>query len=141
MHKAVIVSDDRTVDVICWQPVRLDRGVRLRLPNAERAVVAREKLTEYLLLLTHPEGESKARFFLGFGFHLERYEEFTKALLNLALNNQVTNIKETDYGTQYVIIGQIDTPDGRRPLVRTVWQIDVGVDIPKFITARRERSE
>lgn len=111
----------------------------MQLPNAERAVVAREKITEYLLLLTHPEGESKARFFLSFGFEAADWETFASALRFLTLDNRVTETKETAHGTQYVIIGQLDTPDGRRPSIRTVWQIDHGSDYPRFITARRER--
>jgi hypothetical protein len=43
----------------------------MRLPNAEFAVVEREKITEYLLNPEHRYGLSKARFFAGFGFTLE----------------------------------------------------------------------
>ena len=35
----------------------------MKLPNAEQAVVDREKITDYLLSLTSPDGWSKARFF------------------------------------------------------------------------------
>lgn len=111
----------------------------MKLPNAERAVVAREKITEYLLLLTHPEGESKARFLRGFGFRSEDWLKFADALRNVGQNNRVKEARETSYGIQYVIIGQLNTPDGRRPFVRTVWQIDHGTDFPRLITARRQR--
>jgi hypothetical protein len=43
----------------------------VKLPNAERAIVEREKITEYLLNPTHRYGASKARFFADFGFHLD----------------------------------------------------------------------
>jgi hypothetical protein len=35
----------------------------MRLPNAEKAVIERRKLTEYLLSETHPTGRFKAQFF------------------------------------------------------------------------------
>lgn len=109
------------------------------LPNADRAVIEERKITEYLLSLTHPDGESKARYFRGFGFRSDEWERFADALRNVGQNNRVTEARETSYGIQYVIIGQMNTPDGRRPFVRTVWQIDHGTDSPRLITARRQR--
>jgi hypothetical protein len=42
----------------------------MRLPNADDAVVPREKIQDYLLDLGHPIGGGKALFFLSFGFRL-----------------------------------------------------------------------
>ena len=67
----------------------------MNLPNAERAVVAREKITEYLLSLTSPRGASKARFFMRFGFTIERWEVFAEALHSLCLENEVVATEET----------------------------------------------
>jgi hypothetical protein len=39
----------------------------MRLPNAEKAVIERRKLTEYLLSETHPAGRFKAQFFKNLG--------------------------------------------------------------------------
>ncbi len=41
------------------------------LPNCERAWVMPEKITEYLLSMTHRRGRQKAGFFLRFGFDHE----------------------------------------------------------------------
>ena len=113
----------------------------MKLPNAERAVVEQRKITEYLLSFTSPNGESKARFFTRFGFTVEQWEEFADALLSVGLNNDAVEIEETVHGVKYVIIGFIDTPDGRNPLIRTVWQIDHGTDFPRLVTARRQLSD
>ena len=102
-------------------------------------MVAREKITRYLLALAHPQGGSKARFFTRFGFTIGRWEELANALLSLAINNDAAEIEETEHGVKYVIVGAIDAPDGRNPLVRTVWQIDHGTEFPRLITARREQ--
>ena len=107
----------------------------MRLPNAEQAVVAREKITEYLLSFTSREGAGKARFFYSFGFRTEEWEEFAEALRSLCLRNAVAEIEETEYGIKHVIIGNITTPDGRNPMIITVWQLDHGADFPRFISA------
>ena len=111
----------------------------MKLPNAEGAVVAPEKITHYLLSFTSPNGRPKANSFTRFGFRASEWEVFAEALCLLCLENEVVDIKETIHGVQYVIIGMIPTPDGRNPTIRTVWQIDSGTDFPRLITARRER--
>lgn len=111
----------------------------MRLPNAEQAVVAREKITRYLLSFSNPKGESKARYFVRFGFLIEEWETFAAALKDMTLRYEVSEIEEDLYGTQYVIIGNIRSPDGRNPRVRCVWQVDQGCDYPRFISAYRAR--
>lgn len=98
-------------------------------------MVAREKITEYLLSFTSTDGESKARFFYRFGFRVETWEVFAEALRSLCLQNEVVEIEEAAFGTKHVIIGVIRTPDGRDPTVRTIWQIDHGSGFPRFISA------
>ena len=52
----------------------------MRLPNAEKTLVEREKITESLLSTTNPSGRSKAFFFLRFGFSADSWEVFAEAL-------------------------------------------------------------
>ena len=40
----------------------------MRLPNASLALVAREKVTDYLLNPAHPDSGGKAEFFHSLGF-------------------------------------------------------------------------
>jgi hypothetical protein len=40
----------------------------VRVPNAERAVIAADKLTGYLLNLSHRRGAAKARLLLSLGY-------------------------------------------------------------------------
>ena len=111
----------------------------MKLPDAEQAVVAREKITDYLLSPTSPRGASKARFFRQFGFQVAEWEVFAAALRSHCQQHEVVEMLETEYGIQYVIIGYIETPDGRNPNIRAVWQVDNGADYPRFITARPAR--
>ena len=107
----------------------------MRLPNAERAHVDPAKLKHYLLSNTHAEGRGKAQFFMGFGFKPDRPEELRDALLVLAKDNNVSSLQTSDHGTKYVIEGRLAAPDGRAPMVRTVWIVDAGASHPRFVTA------
>ena len=111
----------------------------MKLPDAELAVVAREKIVDYLLSPTSPRGASKARFFRQFGFRVEEWEVFATALRRHCRQHEVAETLSTEYGIQYVIIGLIETPDGRNPRIRAVWQGDYGSAYPRFITARPAR--
>jgi len=39
------------------------------------------------------------------------------------------------FGTRYTVEGELATPDGRTPLVRSVWFIEIDEDFPRFVTA------
>ena len=52
----------------------------MKLANADRAIVDESKVVEYLLSARHPDGRSKATFFLGFGFRVQHWEGFARAL-------------------------------------------------------------
>jgi hypothetical protein len=107
----------------------------MRLPNPELAIVEREKITDYLLNAGHPYGASKAKFFAEFGFWLEGREALATALLEHGRRNNVARRKETGFGPRYEVEGDLAAPDGRRPRVRTVWQVDEGQIAPRLITA------
>ena len=87
----------------------------MKLPNARRALVDKEKITEYLLSTTSPRGRTKARFFLRFGFEAKRWREFADALRALGAAYEVVRAVETVHGFRYYVEGAIRTPDGRDP--------------------------
>jgi hypothetical protein len=107
----------------------------LKLPNANLAVIPEAKIVRYLLNVDHPRGGSKAIFFMRFGFQLENWQQLRQALLDHATVNEVKDILITEEGTQYTLEGGIQSPDGRNPLIRSVWVIDADSDFPRFITA------
>ena len=107
----------------------------MELPNASQARVEVEKVTGYLLSVSHPDGRTKAEFFARFGFQLQVWQILAEALLKYGASNQVTGVVESPYGTRYGVDGELETPDGRNPLIRTVWIIDAGRSAPRLITA------
>jgi hypothetical protein len=115
----------------------------MKLPNHKKVIVPQTKITEYLLSLSHEDGRSKAKFFSSFGFSVEAWDMLADVLRHHAAEHEVTKVETSPFGTRYVIEGIISAPDGRSPFIRTIWFIETGKDIPRFVTAyplqRRER--
>ncbi len=107
----------------------------MNLPNHDKAVIPQRKLVGYLLSHTHRDGRSKAKFFTQFGFSVAAWEELAQALRQHAADHEIAKAEPSPFGTRYVIEGQITTPEGRTPLIRSVWFIATGEKIPQFATA------
>jgi len=110
----------------------------LRLPKMRR--IDRAKLVEYLL---HPEkGQGKAHLFYNFGFTLLEWELLYDALLIHGETMPITETIASEYGTKYIVIGGLGTPDGRDPwpIVQAVWIQDEGQEGVRFVTAYPIRS-
>lgn len=93
----------------------------VKIPNVDDLQVDREKIEQYLLAATHPDGSTKAEFFSRFGFSLPQWRELADALRNHGAGGKVVRTVESAYGTRYAVDGPLETPDRRNPLVRTVW--------------------
>ena len=98
-------------------------------------MVEREKIADYLLNSAHRYGASKARFFTAFGFQVEAWEVLAEAVREHGRTHEVARVWETGFGPRYTVEGALNTPGGRRPQVRTVWQLDEGAVAPRLISA------
>jgi len=107
----------------------------MKLPNPDRLRVDSEKVVAYLLSTSHPHGRGKAGFFVRFGFRVEDWELLAEALRTHGASRQVVKTMESAYGTRYAIEGPLESPDGRHPLVRTVWLVKKGQVAARLITA------
>jgi hypothetical protein len=106
----------------------------MKLPNPERAVIAPDKLVQYLLNSEHRRGGHKARVLKGFGYDAALWQQLQADILRFHLHVDVELMRETPYGTRYEIRAPLQTPSGRILTVRTVWQIDEGADFPRLLT-------
>lgn len=104
----------------------------MTLPFPDRLRVDKTKLTGYLLSQANSQG--KANFFLGFGFKPEEWSIFSNALKAQARANPVAAVVASPYGTRYSVDGELETPSGRRPRVRTVWILEDGSNELRLIT-------
>jgi hypothetical protein len=107
----------------------------MKLPNAERASIPSQKIIGYLLSFSHRDGRSKAAFFSRFGFAADAWQRLARALRQHAVDHEVSKVEDSPFGTRYVIEGTIVTPDRRNPIIRSVWFIETGEEIPRFVTA------
>lgn len=107
----------------------------MKLPNGDQAVVPPPKLSAYLLSLTHPVGQSKARALRAAGF-----DEASVALLEqgprmIAREEEIVQTEASLHGVKYVVDGAVMTPLGSSMRLRTVWIIDADQERPRFVTA------
>lgn len=107
----------------------------MKLPHAENARVDREKITEYLLSPSHPDGASKTAFFTRYGFKADDWQVFAEALRKHGQTYLVAKVVDSAFGSRYSVEGMLETPDGRQPLVRTIWILDKGSTEPRLVTA------
>lgn len=106
----------------------------MTVPNADRAIIAAEKLTAYLLNMSHKRGAAKARLLLGVGYRSDAPHLLESDLRAQHLSLEVTRTHENPYGVVYEIEGPIKTPSGRSVRFCSVWQVDSGTEVPRFIT-------
>lgn len=106
----------------------------MKVPNADHAVIAADKLTGYVLNVSHKRGGPKARLLLGVGYGLDNPQSLASDLRAQHLSLDVTRTHENAYGVVYEIEGPIKTPNGKSVRFCSVWQVDTGTDVPRFIT-------
>lgn len=104
------------------------------VPNAHLAAIAKDKIVRYLLNPEHTRGGSKARVLLSFGYNAAEWGDLADDLRDFHLTSDYSLARESDYGTRYEIRAPLKTPDGRELTVRSIWQIDIGQNKPRFIT-------
>ena len=107
----------------------------MRLPGADKLVVERGKIADYLLNAAHPDNGGKAEFFERFGFRRSEWKVLADALLALAHKVEVTQSMKSPHGQKYVVVGRIESPNGKTASVRTIWIVDKGLNIARLVTA------
>jgi hypothetical protein len=89
------------------------------LPNHAEAIIYPPKLRDYLLVLEHKEGGSKARALMRIGFRRETWEELEVAIRQLIAENDAMS-SPRDGREGYRVEGTLFGPNGSRRF-RTVW--------------------
>jgi hypothetical protein len=79
----------------------------MKIPNYEKAIIPKPKITDYLLSFSHRDGCTKAKFFLRFGFSQEKWKTLAEALRQHAGQNEIVKTERSDFGIKYVIEGHI----------------------------------
>lgn len=104
------------------------------IPNAESAVVAAEKVRDYLLNLDHPDGGSKAVWFHSLGYTRHEHQILATDLLSIARNCDIFDAEMTRFGIKYRVSGDLARPGHRPGRVMTVWIVEES-EPPRLVTA------
>ena len=110
-------------------------GMKREVPNVANAVVEDLKMAGYLLNLSHPEGNSKAVFFIQRGFSVDDLPAFREMLIHHAKINVVAKYERTKRGDKFIVEGPVNWVDVNNFNLRTVWFISNGLEIPRLVTA------
>lgn len=102
----------------------------MKLPD--NAVIAREKLTRYLLHKL-PEND-KSGFLALAGYSLANAEQLEADLRGQILTREAAFMESTEYGDKYSIRGELTGPNGHQLNVVTIWMIENAGGLTKFIT-------
>jgi hypothetical protein len=104
------------------------------LPNGNRAVLDLRKIEDYCLNPFHPSGRHKARVFrnaLGIGRNDSRWLQAT--FLASAREDEAIRLAEDSIGQRWRIDIAVARQD-RNAVVRTIWIVRAGEDVPRFVT-------
>ncbi len=104
-------------------------------PDFQGAEVPRQKICGYLLRADHPEGASKAKFFLSRGFSENEWLRLAQALRDQAMSDVISEVIGGQFGTKYVVEAPVTCPDGSTPMIRSVWIASGGSANLRLVTA------
>lgn len=106
----------------------------LKLPNGNRAIIDRRKITDYCLSLDHDDGSHKARLFqVLVGLNQGNSTLLLDALRGAADVGEAASGKVDEYGHRYIIDFEFEGPRGTAT-IRSVWIVKVGEEVPRLVT-------
>jgi hypothetical protein len=103
------------------------------------AVIAPEKLTQYLLV--PKEVDDKSKFLAQAGFTLEEPELLEAAIRQLIEQEEAESDRVDEYGTYYLVKGNVAGTEERQLAVVTVWIEDVKLKQFRFVTLKPWRKD
>ena len=108
----------------------------MKLPNADRAVIAIEKLRDYSLNRNHPKGKHKARVFLAaLGLKAGDAERLRNLVMEAILIEEAEEQPPTSYGQRFTVDFQVKWEEQfivSLITVRTTWMIRNDEDFPRL---------
>ena len=107
----------------------------MKLPNADKAIITVEKLRDYLLNENHPKGRWKARFFRGLGFHRQTWRLLDEAFRSQHLQMDADEIQGNAFGRKFQIVAPLSGPTGATAIIKSVWIVLNGEDVPRLVSA------
>lgn len=98
-------------------------------------MVEEAKIRDYLLSAANPRSRGKPAFFHALGFDLESSDILKRELLRIAQSDTAEEGQVSRFGRKFEIRATLTGPSGRTARIKTVWIIEKGTMIPRFVTA------
>src|SRR5260221_7359467 len=92
-------------------------GEGVKIPNAARVLISREKLRDYVLSLEHPVGGAKALWLARLGYTRAGWRTLREDIREHLKRHAPTAV-QTEIGTKFAAVGPVHTPF--RPTVGAV---------------------
>jgi hypothetical protein len=104
------------------------------LPQVDRAILDLQKIENYCLNSLHPRGRHKARVFReALGIGRDDAAWLRRELLDAVRHGEAAELVRDEFGIRW----RVDVPlarQDRRVVIRTVWIIRSGEQVPRFVT-------
>jgi len=107
----------------------------LKLPGADKVEIDERKVRGYLLSRSHPVGRFKARVFAALGFDEAAWPAFVAELRRIALEGEVDEVTDFEFGRKYTVPGELKGPVGSAQVL-TVWIQLKGHPEVRLVTVR-----
>lgn len=109
----------------------------MKLLYRKNVSIPKEKLTDYLLSVVHPDGKSKAKLFREWGYDETNINKLEEDLRKIATRRKVVSSRPSAKGDgiNYVVDGKMAIPKGGIRPVRTVWFTSNNQKKPRLVTA------
>ena len=101
-------------------------AARTREMDVAQFEIRQSKVDGYLLAIDHPDGGSKAKFFLGRGFRLDDYRGGLTHWPRTPCGTVQERIISAPYGV---------CPDGNTPEITAIWKVETGSATATLVTA------
>jgi filamentous hemagglutinin len=102
--------------------------------SARDAIIPADKLRDYLLSTTHPDGRGKAEYLSRLGYSQDTAAELDADLREQTLSLDAEQGRLSPYGQKYEILGPLTGPNGSTAWVRTIWIVLTGETAPRLVT-------
>jgi Domain of unknown function (DUF6883) len=102
--------------------------------SARDAIIPPDKLRDYVLSTTHPDGRGKAEYLGRLGYSQDAFGQLDADLRAQVLSREAQPGRASRYGQKYEILGSLTGPNGNTARVRTIWIILTGETAPRLVT-------
>ncbi len=102
--------------------------------SARDAIIPPDKLRDYLLSTTHPDGRGKAEYLGRLGYSHDAFGQLDADLREQVLSREAQPGRASRYGQKYEILGPLTGPNGKTAWVRAIWMILTGETAPRLVT-------